>query len=123
MRDAPPDGADFEIDCTGFAASPDAPGPLLSDLAALSGAGGVPEDGLPLDEAFAVVGLRQPAGAVYLSGAAATNGPVGPVDSFWGLQYAALAIGDDLALRGACSHLGMGRSVRGWWRWVRGRAA
>ena len=49
------------------------------------------------------------------------GGPYAGVDSFLGLQYGALQIADDLAGIGFAPRLGVGRSLRQWWRWARNR--
>jgi hypothetical protein len=44
------------------------------------------------------------------------------VDTFLGLQLAALDVVDDLAEQGLCRRIGVGRSVAQWWRRMRWRA-
>jgi hypothetical protein len=104
------------VDCTGLH-GPVGCEPLLEDLA-----GWLPDAGFAVDERFALVGSRHGPGAVYASGALAGNGPVGPVDSFWGLTYAAYVIGDDLARHGIGPSQGPFGSVLAWCRWLAGRA-
>jgi len=57
---------------------------------------------------------------VYISGPLAARGPAGPVDSFWGLLWAAWCIGEDLTRRGLLPAFGPLRSIRAWWRWLHG---
>jgi hypothetical protein len=57
---------------------------------------------------------------MYASGAMTLGGPYAPVDSFLGLQYAALTIADDLAKIGFAERIGPWRSLRHWWRWAKG---
>jgi hypothetical protein len=120
-----PDGsgstvADFVVDCTGFLDPP-----VLPDLAAGVLGDDRPATGVAVDPAFAVVGTRDPThgGAVYISGAAAGDGPIGPRNSFWGMQEAAFRIADDLAAAGLSRRNRGARSVRAWLRWVRNRPA
>ena len=44
------------------------------------------------------------------------------MDTFLGLQIAALETCDDLARQGFCKWLGMVRSTRQWTRWARNRS-
>jgi hypothetical protein len=48
----------------------------------------------------------------------ARGGPLAPVDSFLGLQSAALSIADVLAGHGLGERLTPARSVRQWWKWM-----
>ena len=57
--------------------------------------------------------------AVYASGSMTFGGYYAPVDSFLGLQYAALRIADDLSRLGLVGRIGTMRSLREWWRWLR----
>ena len=58
---------------------------------------------------------------MYASGAMTLGGPYAGVDSFLGLQYAALRAADDMAAVGALPRIGPLRSARGWWGWARNR--
>jgi hypothetical protein len=111
--------ADFVIDATGL--DGDVSGhALLTDLLEHSGVRPGPLGRLDVSPRFEVRGTRSGAGRVYASGPLALGGYLGPVDSFWGLVYAAIAIADDLAEQGFCRRVGPVRSVRSWWRWMRG---
>ncbi|MEM7693606.1 MAG: FHA domain-containing protein [Pseudomonadota bacterium] len=123
--------ADFVVDCTGLIADL-ARSPFLSDLIETYGLqrnvtgrapDGSPEKyaGLKTDAAFEVSGLRTNTGRAYVSGQLAGGGPYAPVDSFLGLQYAALRAVDDL-----CDHepslsaIGPFGSATGWLKWCAG---
>lgn len=111
-------GVDYVIDCTGLDADISA-SRYLDDVIRMCGAGRNPLGRLDVDRTFEVRGTRSGNGRMYASGAATLGGYYAGVDSFLGLQYAALAIADDLARQGVVPRLGFGRSVRGWVRWVR----
>jgi hypothetical protein len=77
---------------------------------------------LPIDTTFEVTGMANGAGRMYASGAPTLGGPFAPVDSFLGLQYAALCSVEALVgLRapGLRPLTGL-RSVRQWIAWARG---
>jgi hypothetical protein len=113
--------ADFLIDCTGLA--PDVTAhPLVDDLVR-AGLARVNDHGrVAVDEHFEVREARNGDARLFATGAMAFGSRVGPVDSFWGLQAAALRVCDELARLGCCDRIGIRRSVGGWWRWTRGRA-
>lgn len=94
---------------------------LLADLLDHSGAGRNPLGRLDVERDFEVRGTRSEPGKLYASGSATLGGYYCGVDSFLGLQYAALQICDDLASQGFCNYIGVGRSLSQWWRWVRNR--
>ena len=83
------------------------------------GAGRNPNNRLDVDRTFEVRGTRSGEGRLYASGAMTLGGYYAGVDSFLGLQYAALQIVDDLAAQGFCRKIGVGRSISQWWRWAR----
>jgi len=113
--------ADFLLDCTGL--DPDVrQHPILVDLLDRAGAGVNPMGRLDVDPHFQVRGTASGDGRLYASGAMTLGGYLAPVDSFWGFSHAALEISDDLAERGFCPRIGLRRSVRGWWRWMRNTA-
>jgi pSer/pThr/pTyr-binding forkhead associated (FHA) protein len=113
--------ADFIIDCTGLETSIDRQ-PLLRDLLTHYQLGRNPRGGLQVDNSFAVVGMDNGPGRMYASGAMTFGGPFAPVDSFLGLQYAALCSAEALvALRApALRPLTPLRSLRQWIAWARG---
>jgi hypothetical protein len=69
--------------------------------------------------AFEVRGTQSGVGRIYASGSATYGGYFQGVDTFLGLQLTAQRITDDLAKQGFCKRIGVGRSVRGWWKWFR----
>lgn len=116
-----PTTTDFIIDATGLE-SDVAENQLLADLLQHTGARRNPMGRLDISGSFEVTGTRSGDGRVYASGSITLGGPYAPVDSFLGLQYAALGIADDLASQGFVRRLGSLRSVAQWIRWARGVA-
>ncbi|MBY4891431.1 FHA domain-containing protein [Rhodobacteraceae bacterium N5(2021)] len=126
--------ADYLIDCTGLIADIRR-SPFLADLLdtfdlarnhsyGLDGDTSVqgPATGLAASNDFEIEGLRNGAGRVYAAGTITTGGPYLAVDSFLGLQYAALRSVDHLAAEGAhkVRRLGPLRSAFGWSKWMLG---
>ena len=111
--------ADFIIDATGLDAKVDA-NPLLADL--------VKHYNLPVNHLgrltvannFELVEMRGDRGQMYASGAITLGGPYAAVDSFLGLQYAALVAVDGLAAARApgVQRLNSISSFRQWLKWV-----
>lgn len=112
--------AAYVIDATGLQADPTTH-PLYADLVARSGARRNPKGRLAVEPSFEVTGTRSGSGRLYASGAMTLGGHYAGVDSFLGLQYAALRIADDLAETGALPRIGPLRSARGWLGWARNR--
>ncbi|NUR87576.1 MAG: hypothetical protein HOY71_26135 [Nonomuraea sp.] len=112
--------SDFIIDCTGLEADMDEHR-VLEDLLRHGGARANRAGRLLTGESFEVLGAENDGGAVYASGAATAGNHFLAVDSFLGMQTAALDIADDLARRGFCAHLGPGRSLAQWLRWAANR--
>jgi hypothetical protein len=124
--------ADYVVDCTGLVARLDET-PLLADLTRIYdlprnkvSSGGAPESslaGLAVTNAFEVAGLQNGRGRVWAAGVVTANGPYAAVDSFLGLQYAALRSVDQLGLLRApgVSRFGPLRSFGQWLRWCAGR--
>lgn len=110
--------ADFIIDATGLLARLD-DHRLMGDLLAHAGAGKNPKGRLDVDHSFTVRGVDQGAGRIYASGSMTLGGYYAGVDSFLGLQYAALRIADDMAGRGVTRKIGSLRSINQWTRWMR----
>ena len=116
--------ADFIIDATGLDAKVKT-SPLLDDLVAqynlpLNGLGR-----LSVNNDFEVPELRNTSvgngeGRVYTAGAITLGGPYAPVDSFLGLQYAALRSVETLAANGApgVRKLSVCRSFLQWLKWI-----
>jgi pSer/pThr/pTyr-binding forkhead associated (FHA) protein len=124
--------ADYVVDCTGLVADLDA-NPVLADLIktyalprnAISGRSAEQRlSGLEVTNDFEIEGMRNQQGRVYASGVMTLNGPYAAVDSFLGLQYAALRSVAELASQRATSlkPLGPLRSLNQWLKWCR-RAA
>lgn len=112
--------ADFVIDATGLEG--DVRGhPLIADLLGCRGAGLNAFGRLDVDSHFEVKGARSGTGRIYASGSITLGAPVAPVDSFFGLNQAALEIGDDLARQGFCTRIGTRRSIKAWSQWARRR--
>ncbi|MEU0566183.1 hypothetical protein ABZ297_12405 [Nonomuraea sp. NPDC005983] len=112
--------SDFIIDCTGLEA--DMPEHrVLDDLLRHGGARPNKAGRLQVGPNFEVLGAESGDGALYASGAAAASNHFLAVDSFLGLQTAALDIADDLAGRGFCKGLGPFRSVSQWLKWAGNR--
>lgn len=111
--------ADFIIDATGLDAKVEA-SPLLDDL--------VKHYNLPLNHLgrlvvannFELVEMRNGKGQIYAAGAITLGGPYAAVDSFLGLQYAALCAVDGLAATRAhgVDRLNTLSSLGQWWKWV-----
>lgn len=111
---------DFVIDATGLEGDISEHG-LLADLLAHGGAARNPLGRLDVDRCFEVRGTRSGDGRIYASGPITLGGYLAPVDSFWGLEHAALEICDDLARQGFCPRIGVRGSLVGWWRWATGK--
>ncbi|MEG4025014.1 FHA domain-containing protein [Microcoleus sp. S13C4] len=116
--------ADFIIDATGLDAKVKT-SPLLNDLVAqynlpLNGLGR-----LSVNNNFEVPELRNSSasnaeGRVYAAGAITLGGPYAPVDSFLGLQYAALRSVESLAANRVAGvrKLSVWRSFVQWLKWI-----
>lgn len=109
--------ADYIVDATGLEADI-REHRLLADLLDHSGAGRNPVGRLDVEPTFEIRGTRMEPGRMYASGTATLGGYYAGADSFLGLQYAALAITDDLARVGFGRHIGVARSLGHWWRWA-----
>lgn len=111
--------ADFIVDATGLDAKVDA-NPLLADL--------VKHYNLPVNHLgrltvannFELVEMRSDRGQMYAAGAITLGGPYAAVDSFLGLQYAALVAVDGLSAVRATGvqKLNTISSFRQWLKWV-----
>jgi len=111
--------ADFIIDATGLEGDI-RDHRLLSDLLDCAGAGTNASGRIDVDQHFEVRGTQSGDGRLFASGSVAAGGYLPPADSFWGVEHAALEICDELARLGFCRHVGTVRSIRQWWRWMRG---
>ncbi|MFP5219548.1 MAG: hypothetical protein ACLGIG_07400 [Actinomycetes bacterium] len=93
----------------------------LADLLEHSGVGRNVKGRLDVSPSFEVRGTANDGGRMYASGSATLGGYYMGVDSFLGLQYAALAITDDLAKQGFAKRIGPWRSTTQWLKWARGK--
>ena len=112
---------DYVIDATGLDSTIDN-SPLLHDLVTHYDLPRNPKGRLAVTVAFELEGMQQANGRVYASGVSTLGGPYAPVDSFLGLQYAALRSVDNLTAQKA---LGLRRvnglrSLSQWLRWALG---
>jgi hypothetical protein len=112
---------DFIIDATGLDPAPES-NPLLQDLLQTYQLPKNHKGQLQVTNQFEIAGLRHQAGRVYASGIMTLGGPFAPVDSFTGLQYAALCSLEELIAAGApdLRPLHPLRSLIQWLRWARG---
>ncbi|MFV0523017.1 MAG: hypothetical protein ACK5RL_00765 [Acidimicrobiales bacterium] len=115
-----PLAANFIIDATGLE-SDISEHRLLADLLEHSAAGRNPSGRLDVEPTFEIRGTRNEPGRMYASGSSTLGGYYAGVDSFLGLQYAAVRIVDDLAAQGFGTRIGTSQSVREWLRWMRNR--
>ncbi len=115
--------ADFIIDATGLDAKVEA-NPLLADLVSCYDLPLNVLGRLQVANDFEVTGLRNGQGRVYAAGAVTLGGPHAAVDSFLGLQYAALRSVDSLAAARApqVRYLNGLASLQQWWKWAMGVA-
>ncbi|MDX2157488.1 MAG: FHA domain-containing protein [Hyphomicrobiaceae bacterium] len=122
--------ADFVVDCTGLVAQVQE-APLLADLIRTyelprnKAAGDGPElrlSGIAVTNSFEIAGLQNGRGHVWAAGTVTSNGPYAAVDSFLGLQYAALRSVDQLGhLRApGVSRFGPLKSFGQWTKWCLG---
>ncbi|MEM9033642.1 MAG: hypothetical protein AAGD18_03530 [Actinomycetota bacterium] len=112
--------ANFIIDATGLEADI-GEHRVLADLLEHSGANRNAYGRLDVAPSFEVRGTRSDRGRCYATGSITLGGYYAGVDSFLGLQYAALQIADDLAAAGSVPRIGPRRSVGEWWRRMRDR--
>ncbi len=113
--------SDFIIDCTGLEAALDT-SDLLRDMVQHHRLGRSPKGRLRVRNNFEVEGMENGPGRMYAAGAMTLGGPLAAVDSFLGLQMAALRSVEALAKMQAPGVKGLGpwRSFVQWTRWVRG---
>lgn len=121
-----PDGSEvtidaaYIVDATGLQSDPTTH-PLYADLIARSGARRNPKGRLDVGPSFEVIGTESGSGRLYASGAMTLGSTYAGVDSFLGLQYAALQSADHMARLGAIPRIGPWRSARGWAAWAANR--
>lgn len=122
--------ADFIVDCTGLVAKVDET-PLLADLIRTydlprnKAAGDGAElrlAGLTVNTSFEIPGLQNGRARTWAAGVVTASGPYAAVDSFLGLQFAALRSVDQLGVLGApgVSRFGPLRSASQWMKWCLG---
>lgn len=112
--------ADFIIDATGLEASIEEHR-VLNDLLTHAGAGKNPKGRLDVEKNFLIRGTNNGDGRIYASGSITLGGYYAGVDSFLGLQFAALQIHDALANEGFCNKIGPLRSMSQWMKWARNK--
>ena len=112
--------ADFIVDATGLEANIEEHR-VLNDLLAYCGAAKNPKGRLDVERDFTVRGTESGNGRLYASGSITLGGYYAGVDSFLGLQYAALRIHDALAENGFGKKIGPVRSTSQWWKWARNK--
>ncbi len=112
--------SNFVIDATGLEADI-AEHTLLADLLQHTGARRNLLGRLDVEPHFEVRGSRAEPGRLYAVGVATLGGYLAGVDTFLGLQIAALEVCDDLARQGFCKFIGVRRSITQWWKWALGR--
>jgi hypothetical protein len=110
--------AQFIVDATGLEGNIE-DHRVLADLLAHSGVGRNPKGRGDVGPRFEVRNTRSGGGRMYASGTATLGGYYAGVDSFLGLQYAALRIADDLAEAGFHRRMGPVRSIAQWIKWMR----
>jgi hypothetical protein len=113
--------ADFIIDATGLEANIEEHR-VVMDLLRHGGAGKNVKGRLDVERDFHVRGTDNGEGRIYASGSMTLGGYYAGVDSFLGLQYAALRIHDNLVGAGFGRRIGPGRSMSQWWKWARNTA-
>lgn len=112
--------ADFIIDATGLEASIEEHR-VLDELLRFVGARKNPKGRLDVDHDFLIRGTENDQGRLYASGSITLGGYYAGVDSFLGLQYAALRIHDALAKQGFGAKIGLVRSTSQWLKWARNK--
>jgi hypothetical protein len=112
--------ANVVIDATGLE-SDISENRLLADLLDHGGAQRNGFGRFEVTPSFELAGTRAEPGRLYASGSITLGGYYAGVDSFLGLQYAALSIADDLVGAGGAHKIGALRSAKEWWRWVKNR--
>lgn len=113
--------ADFILDATGLEASIEEHR-VLNDLLTYGGAGKNPKGRLDVEKSFHVRGTESGDGRIYAGGSITLGGYYAGVDSFLGLQFAALQTCDALAAHGFCKKIGPLRSMVQWTKWARNKA-
>ncbi len=115
--------ADYVIDATGLESNIDE-NPLLQDLVEHYKLERNPKGRLNVTNDFEIAGMENDGGHMYAAGVITLGGPYAAVDSFLGLQYAAMRSVDHLTKLNApdLRWLDGLSSVNQWLRWARGVA-
>ena len=113
--------ASFIVDCTGLEADM-REHRVLADLLDHGGAGRNPLGRLDVSREFVVRGSESNPGRLYATGSMTLGGYFCGVDTFLGLQLAAVDVIDDLAANGFVPRIGVGRSISQWWKRMRHRS-
>jgi pSer/pThr/pTyr-binding forkhead associated (FHA) protein len=113
--------ANFVIDATGLEADI-REHRLLADLLDNDGAQRNILGKLQVEPNFQVRGADSAPGRMYAAGSITLGSYYATVDSFLGLQYAALQVADDLAKLGFVKKIGVARSFNQWMRWMQKKA-
>ena len=115
--------ADFIIDATGFVANLEN-NPVLNDLVTHYHLPRNIKERLKVNVDFEIPEMQNGSGRVFASGATTLGSAFAPVDSFLGMQYAALRSLDLLAGLNApgVRPLNVFRSIAQWFRWIKGVA-
>ncbi|HNB52872.1 MAG TPA: hypothetical protein PK530_13065, partial [Anaerolineales bacterium] len=115
--------ADFVIDSTGFVGNLES-NPLLKDLVTHYHLPRNVKGRFKVTHDFELAEMQNGRGRMFASGATTLGSAFAPVDSFLGLQYAALRVVDFLAQQHApaLKPLKGLRSLGQWLRWIRGVA-
>lgn len=112
--------ADFIIDATGLEANIEEHR-VINDLLQHVGAQKNVKGRLDVERDFQVRNVDNGEGRIYASGSMTLGGYYAGVDSFLGLQYAALRIHDNLVDAGFGQRIGPARSTAQWWKWARNK--
>jgi len=112
--------ASFIIDCTGLEADL-REHRVMADLLDHGGAGRNPLGRLDVSREFVVRGTESEPGRLYATGSMTLGGYFCGVDTFLGLQLAAVDVMDDLARRGFIKRVGVTRSISQWAKRMRHR--
>ena len=113
--------ADFIIDATGLEANIEEHR-VVNDLLRHVGARKNVKGRLDVERDFQVRGADNGDGRIYASGSMTLGGYYAGVDSFLGLQYAALRIHDNMVEAGFGQRIDPARSISQWWKWARNEA-
>lgn len=112
---------DFIIDSTGLQGGV-RDQRILTDLIDVVGVSQNPMGRMLTDRHFEMTEMQAAPGRCFITGAMSNGNYFGPVDSFYGLQWAAWRVVDRMAEDGFIGRIGSGRSVAQWIRRMRGVA-